>query len=132
MTKRREVTPTDGELAILAVLWKTGPATVRQVNEVLNRERRTGYTTTLKLMQIMTRKGLLDRNDSERTHVYKAAFAAADTERHMVSELLEKVFGGSAKALVMSALTAKKVPPDELARVRKLLDEIEGEHKDER
>jgi predicted transcriptional regulator len=118
--------PTDAELAILRVLWGRGPSTVRQVQEVLSQERETGYTTALKLMQIMTEKGLVERDESERTHVYRARFTQEQTQQRLVSNLLEKAFGGSATQLVMRALEAKPASADELAQIRRLLDELEG------
>jgi BlaI family transcriptional regulator, penicillinase repressor len=118
--------PTDAELAILRVLWSRGPSTVRQVHEALSRERETGYTTVLKLMQIMTEKGLVERDESERTHVYQARFTQEATQQRLVSDLLEKAFGGSASQLVMQALAAKPASADELAEIRRLLDELEG------
>ena len=118
--------PTDAELAILRVLWSRGPSTVRQVHEALSRDRETGYTTVLKLMQIMTEKGLVERDESERTHVYQARFTQEQTQERLVSDLLEKAFGGSASQLVMRALAAKPASADELAQIRRLLDELEG------
>ena len=118
--------PTDAELAILRVLWSRGPSTVRQVHEALSRERETGYTTVLKFMQIMTEKGLVERDESERTHVYQARFTQEQTQERLVSDLLEKAFGGSASQLVMRALAAKPASADELAQIRRLLDELEG------
>ena len=118
--------PTDAELAILRVLWSRGPSTVRQVHEALSRERETGYTTVLKLMQIMTEKGLVERDESERTHVYQARFTQEATQQRLVSDLLDKAFGGSASQLVMRALAAKPASADELAQIRRLLDELEG------
>ena len=126
MTKRSRPIPTDRELEILRVLWDAGPSTVRQVNDILGRRRPTGYTTALKLMQIMFEKGLLDRDESERTHVYRATVARANTERRLVSQLLDAAFAGSAEALVMRALSARKVSAEELAKIRRLLDHIEG------
>jgi len=118
--------PTDAELAILRVLWSRGPSTVRQVHEALSRERETGYTTVLKLMQIMTEKGLVERDESERTHVYQARFTQEATQQRLVSDLFDKAFGGSASQLVMRALAAKPASADELAQIRRLLDELEG------
>jgi len=118
--------PTDAELAILRVIWSRGPSTVRQVHEALSRDRETGYTTVLKLMQIMTEKGLVERDESERTHVYQARFTQEQTQERLVSDLLEKAFGGSASQLVMRALAAKPASADELAQIRRLLDELEG------
>ena len=118
--------PTDAELAILRVLWSRGPSTVRQVHEALSRDRETGYTTILKLMQIMTEKGLVERDESERTHVYQARLTQEQTQQQLVDNLLEKAFGGSAAQLVMRALAAKEASADELAQIRQLLDELEG------
>jgi predicted transcriptional regulator len=118
--------PTDAELAILRVLWSRGPSTVRQVHEALSQNRETGYTTVLKLMQIMTEKGLVERDESERTHVYQARFTQEATQQRLVSDLLDKAFGGSASQLVMQALAAKPASADELAQIRRLLDELEG------
>ena len=118
--------PTDAELAILRVLWQRGPSTVRQVHEVLSQEREIGYTTILKLMQIMTEKELLERDESERTHIYHARLTQEQTQEQLVGDLLEKAFGGSASQLVMRALAAKPASADELERIRQLLDELEG------
>jgi len=95
--KPAEKKPTEGELAILQVLWRLGPSTVRQVNDELNRDKTTGYTTTLKLLQIMSEKGLVQRDESERTHVYRARVSQEKTQRNLVSDLLQRAFGGSAQ-----------------------------------
>ena len=118
--------PTDAELAILRVLWGRGPSTVREVHEALSARRATGYTTALKLMQIMAEKGLLLRDEARRTHVYHPRVSAETVERGLVRDLLDRAFEGAADRLVMRALGAKKVTRDEAARIRKLLDEIEG------
>jgi predicted transcriptional regulator len=123
MSKRKLPRPTEGELSILKVFWKRGPSTVREVQDALGQE--TGYTTALKLMQIMAEKGLLLRNESERTHVYSAAVPESATQRQLVRHLLERAFEGSASKLVMQALAAKRASPDELAEIRRLLDDIE-------
>ena len=117
--------PTDAELRILRVLWQRGPSTVREVHEVLGAERPTAYTTTLKLLQIMHEKGLATRDDSARTHVYVAAVAESDTQRQATAELRDKVFGGSAAALVHHALTMEPASREELRKIRKLLDSLE-------
>jgi BlaI family penicillinase repressor len=127
MAKRRYPRPTDRELTILRILWDNGPSTVREVNEAMNQDQDTGYTTTLKLMQIMTDKGLLRRNDSQFKHIYKPALTEEKAQKQLVGDLLEKAFSGSAEKLVMRALSAKKVPAKELAKIRKMLDEIEGD-----
>lgn len=126
MGKRDLPRPTDAELAILRVLWQRGASTVRQVQEELNRYRETGYTTALKLMQIMTEKGLVVRDESQRTHVYEARVAEEQTQKQLVRDLLDRAFGGSARKLVMQALSVKKASAEELAQIRQLLDELDG------
>ena len=126
MKKSKSSKPTDAELAILRVLWQRGPSTVREVWEELNPQQGTGYTTVLKIMQIMFEKGLLARNETERSHVYRAARSQEQTQREVLGHLLDRVFSGSAPKLVMQALAAKKATRAELAEIRKLLDEIEG------
>ncbi len=116
--------PTESELEILVVLWNRGPSTVRQVCETLTRE--AGYTTVLKLMQIMFEKGLVRRDDSQRTHVYRAAVSCEQTQRTLVGHLVDRVFGGSAQAMVMRALSITKSSPAELKEIRALLDQMEG------
>jgi BlaI family transcriptional regulator, penicillinase repressor len=111
--------PTDAELGILRVLWARGPSTVRQVAEEMGREG--GYTTVLKLLQIMTEKRLVRRDESARTHVYEAAFTQDQTERQLVSDLLDRVFDGSAAKLVLHALAARKSTPEELDAIKKLI-----------
>ena len=111
--------PTDAELAILRVLWARGPSTVRQVAEDMGREG--GYTTVLKLLQIMTEKRLVRRDESLRTHVYEAAFSQDQTERQLVTDLLDRVFDGSAAKLVLQALAATKAGPEELDEIKKLI-----------
>ena len=111
--------PTDAELAILRVLWARGPSTVRQVAEDMGREG--GYTTVLKLLQIMTEKRLVRRDESARTHVYEAAFSQDHTERQLVTDLLDRVFDGSAAKLVLQALAATKAGPEELDEIKKLI-----------
>lgn len=127
MARHKRPRPTDREVAILRILWDRGPSTVRQVNEAMNQDRDTGYTTTLKLMQIMTEKGLLIRDESQWKHVYRPAATEERTQKQLVRDLLERAFSGSAEKLVMRALSAKKVSPDQLARIRRMLDEFEGE-----
>ncbi len=118
--------PTDGELEILRVLWERGPGTVREVQEGLGGSRETGYTTVLKLLQIMTEKGLVRRDESERAHVYAARVPREQTEKQLVGDLLDRAFAGSAATLVMRALSSKKASSEELARIRQFLDELEG------
>ena len=114
--------PTDGELSILRVLWGRGPSTVRQVHEILSRDRPGAYTTTLKLLQIMTEKGLVRRDDSDRSHVYQARMTEGQTQRQLVRDLLDRAFGGSATKLVVQALAARRSTPEELGEIRRLLE----------
>ncbi len=127
MARRKSSRPTDRELTILRILWDKGPSTVREVNEAMNEDENTGYTTTLKLMQIMMEKGLVLRNDSQFKHVYRPALTEEKAQKQLVGDLLDRAFSGSAEKLVMRALSAKKVSAKELARIRKTLDEFEGE-----
>ena len=108
------------------MLWQRGPSTVREVHEDVERERATGYTTVLKLLQIMAEKGLVTRDETARAHVYAARVPADDTQRQLVRDLLDRAFGGSALKLVMHALSARKASPAEIARIRRMLDEMEG------
>jgi len=137
MARKKHAGPTDRELAILGVLWDRGPSTVREVHEALDQDAQTGYTTTLKLMQIMVEKGLLVREDdtrdpksvpaaNRRGHVYRPALSEERTQKQLVQDLLDRVFAGSAEKLVLRALSARKVSPKELKRIREMLDEMEG------
>ena len=122
MKRRRK--PTDSEVAILRVLWARGPSTVREVAEAMGRAG--AYTTVLKLLQIMTDKGLVRRDESARTHVYKASASEEQTKRQLVADLLDKVFEGSAAKLVLQALSTGKASPEEIDEIRKLLDTHRG------
>ena len=117
--------PTDAELEILKVLWRRGPSTVREVFETLGETKVTGYTTALKLMQIMAEKGLVVRDESERAHRYEAAAPEDETQRRLVGDLLRKAFDGSAKKLVLQALSTERATSSELDEIRRLLDELE-------
>ncbi|RYG28215.1 BlaI/MecI/CopY family transcriptional regulator [bacterium] len=119
--------PTNAELGILRVLWDRGPSTVRETHETLARKRDIGYTTVLKLMQIMTDKGLLRRKEQGRAHVYQPAGNEATAKRDLVGDLMDRAFGGSARELVMHALEAKPASTEELAAIRRMLDEMEAE-----
>lgn len=119
--------PTDAELEILTVLWSIGPATVREVYEVVRRRRRAQYSTVLKFMQIMAEKGLVRRDESERAHVYEPAKPREWTQRQLAGDLLQRAFSGSAKALMIGALSARKASKEELAELRKLLDDFSGD-----
>jgi len=122
MAKPNPPRPTDAELEILRVLWQRGPSTVREVHEILNRNRPNVYTTVLKLMQIMQHKGLLRRDESERAHVYQPSFSQEETQRGLVGDLIDRAFGGSTTHLVMRALSTKRASAEELAQIRELLD----------
>lgn len=123
--------PTESELQILRVLWRLGSGTVRDVYNELNAQRETGYTTVLKLMQIMTKKGLVLRDERERTHIYRTKVTADVTQKRMVKDLLDRVFDGSAAQLVQQALSAKRVTAGELAEIKRLLAEhTEGKESD--
>ena len=129
MVDRQPPRPTDAELAILTVLWERGPSTVRDVHDELNRHTATGYTTVLKLLQIMTEKGLVVRDETQRAHIYEARYSEQKTQRQLLSDLVDRAFGGSAAKLVMQALSGRKANPDELTLIRNLLDRLEGETK---
>ena len=114
--------PTDAELAILRILWDRGPSTVRQVHDVLALERQAAYTTALKLLQIMTEKGLVERDERDRTHIYRARLSEETTQRQLVRDLLDRAFGGSSSKLVMQALATKRASAEELRDIRKAID----------
>ena len=117
--------PTDSELEILTVLWSRGPSTERAVHETISRNRAAQYTTILKLLQIMAEKGLVRRDEKQRAHVYEASQPRELTQRQIAGHLLQRAFGGSAKSLLMGALSARKASRKELAELRKFLDEYE-------
>ena len=124
MPKPKLPEPTDGELEILLVLWETGPATVREVYDRLSPRRAIVYTTVLKLMQIMAEKGLVERDESQRAHVYRARLTQDEARHRLVGDLLDRLFQGSAKKLVMQALSSRKATREELAEIRRMLDEM--------
>lgn len=126
MTKKSE-RPTESEVEILSVLWTNGPSTVREVHDQLKKSRSIGYTTVLKLMQIMFEKNLLLRDDSQRSHVYRPRQKAEKTQKTLVKHMLSRVFSGSVENLVVQALSAKKATPEELAQIRRMLDEMEDQ-----
>jgi predicted transcriptional regulator len=119
--------PTDAELAILRILWDRGPSTVRQVHEILGRERQAAYTTALKLLQIMTEKGLVERDERDRTHIYRPRLSEETTQRQLVRDLLDRAFGGSSSKLVMQALATKRASAEELRDIRKAIDGARNE-----
>ncbi len=125
MAKSNQPRPTDAELEILCVLWQRGPATVRDVFAAVSKTKPIGYTTVLKLMQIMADKGLVERDEEQRAHVYSARLPQEQTQQQMVRDLLRRAFDDSASQLVMQALASKKASPEELAEIRQLLDAYE-------
>ena len=124
-TKATTPRPTDAELAILRVLWDRGPSTVRQVHAALSASQKSGYTTILKLLQIMTDKGLVVRDESERAHVYGAHLSEQRTQRQLLGDLVDRAFGGSSAKLVLQALSGRRATNEELRDIRALLDELE-------
>lgn len=122
--------PTEAELEILRVLWERGPQTVREVHETLSASasKDTGYTTTLKLLQKMTEKNLVRRDESRRSHVYEPMVRAEHTQKQLVRDLLHRAYGGSPGRLVMQALSEERASPDELAEIRRLIDDLESKN----
>jgi BlaI family transcriptional regulator, penicillinase repressor len=119
--------PTESELEILQILWSKGLATVREVHEDLASTKDVGYTTTLKLMQIMHEKGLVKRDDSMRTHIYQAAVNKEKTQKHLLGKMIDNLFGGSPTQLVIQALGEHKTSPEELQKIQALLDELKNQ-----
>lgn len=129
MPEIKDPRPTDAELQLLKILWERGPSTVREVHEALNQTKPTMYTTVLKTLQIMAEKGLVRRDEHQRAHVYRAAIERESTQRKIVSDLMERLFDGSAKQLVLHAISTQAASANELAEIRKLLDEVEANRK---
>ncbi|MGZ7030662.1 MAG: BlaI/MecI/CopY family transcriptional regulator [Thermoanaerobaculia bacterium] len=129
MADKQTPRPTDAELAILNVLWDRGPSTVRDVHDVLSHTQATGYTTVLKLLQIMTEKGLVVRDEAQRAHIYEARYSEQRTQRQLLADLVDRAFGGSPAKLVVQALSGRKASSDELNAIRELLASLEGESK---
>ena len=127
MTDRQPPRPTDAELAILRVLWQRGPSTVRDVHEELNQQSPTGYTTVLKLLQIMTDKGLVVRDEAQRAHIYESRYGEQKTQRQLLGDLADRAFGGSSAKLVLQALSGRKSTTEELNEIRELLQQLEGD-----
>jgi BlaI family penicillinase repressor len=125
MKRRRMPKPTEAELSILRVLWDRGQATVREVHDALQGDRAVGYTTVLKLLQIMAEKDLVVRDERQRSHVYRSAIGESATQTQLIGDLLDRAFAGSAKKLVMHALAAKPASAAELREIRKIIDEME-------
>jgi len=126
MKMSKKFKPTESELEILSILWKNGPSTVRMVNEEMNRIKSVGYTTTLKLMQIMNEKGMVGRDTEGRTHTYFAISRQEDAQKSMLDRLLETAFGGSASKLVLQALGNHKTSEEELNEIKALIERLEG------
>lgn len=126
MVEHHPPRPTDAELAILRVLWSRGASTVRDVYDQLNRNAPTGYTTVLKLLQIMTEKGLVVRDETQRAHIYEARHSEQKTQRQLLLDLADRAFGGSAAKLVLQALSGRKTSAEELSAIRDLLNRLEG------
>jgi len=129
MADKQTPRPTDAELAILNVLWERGPSTVRDVHDALSQFQATGYTTVLKLLQIMTEKGLVVRDEAQRAHIYESRYSEQRTQRQLLADLVDRAFGGSPAKLVVQALSGRKASSDELNAIRELLDRMEGESK---
>jgi BlaI family transcriptional regulator, penicillinase repressor len=127
MKRKRPPNPTEVELTILRVLWSQGPSTVREVHNTLVEDRPTGYSTTLKMLQVMHEKGLVLRDESTRPQVYRAALSQAATQKRLVDDLVQKAFGGAAGKLLVQALSSKRVSPEELAEIKQLIQELEKE-----
>ena len=127
MSRATAPKPTDAELAILRILWDRGPSTVRQVHDILANDRQAAYTTALKLLQIMTEKGLVERDERDRTHIYRARLSEEVTQRQLLRDLLERAFGGSSGKLVMQALATKRASAEELRDIRKAIDGARNE-----
>ena len=127
MSAIKQIKPTESELEILQVLWQKGLASVRDVHEELSKTKEAGYTTTLKLMQIMNEKGLVKRDDSIKTHIYQPAVSKEKTQKHMLGKMINTLFGGSATELVIQALGNHKATADELEEIQKLLTEMKSQ-----
>ncbi len=121
--------PTVGELEILQILWKEGPSSVRDVNDILNLNKKVGYTTTLKIMQIMNEKGLTDRDTTSRTHIYQAAIKESATKNGLLSKFIDATFQGSAAQLILEALGNNNTTLEELEEIKALIEKIENENK---
>lgn len=127
MNNLKQNKPTESEMEILQVLWEQGPSTVREVHEILSKTKEAGYTTTLKLMQIMNEKGLLNRNDDSKSHIYTPAVKKESVQKQVVSKMINGLFKGSSAKLVMHALGNHRASKEEISEIKKYLDEIENE-----
>jgi predicted transcriptional regulator len=124
---KKAVHPTKAELAILRVLWTEGPLSVRDVQAILDRSKPTGYTTVLKTMQIMADKGLVDRDDTVRPQIYRARYSEDRTQKQLLTDIIQRVYGGSVKALVLHAIGTQKPSAEDLEKITKLLDRFGGD-----
>lgn len=127
MSTIKYIKPTESELEILQVLWDKGLASVREVHEELSKSKEAGYTTTLKLMQIMHEKGLVKRDDSVKTHIYQPAVSKEKTQKHLLGKMINTLFGGSTTQLVMQALGNHKASADELEEIQKMIDNLKNQ-----
>lgn len=130
MTFKKKNSPTESELEILQILWQHGPSSVRFVNNILNEKREVGYTTTLKIMQIMTEKGLVIRDTNQRTHVYDAVAKEKDTQKNLLNSFIEKTYRGSAMKMVLQALGQQDASKEELNSLKKIIDQIEKKNQE--
>jgi BlaI family transcriptional regulator, penicillinase repressor len=126
MSRRRSTTPTEGELEILNVLWQHGPTTVRQIYNILKDLRGTGYSTTLRMVQVMTEKGLILKDDSVRPQTYTAAAPQEQTQLQLVDHLIQSGFGGSAMSLVLRAAAAERITPEDLSQIKRMVEKAKG------
>ena len=126
MKKNKSPKPTEAELEILQILWENGPSTVRFINDKMNVKKNVGYTTTLKIMQIMSEKNLVTRDEENRSHIYTAAYKQDETQKVLLDKFLDSAFGGSASKLVMQALGNRKTSKEEIEEIRNFLDKIDG------
>jgi predicted transcriptional regulator len=126
MPRRRSTTPTEGELEILAVLWEHGPATVRRMYNILKDRRGTGYSTTLRMVQVMTEKGLILKDDSVRPQLYTAAAPREQTQLRLVDHLIQSGFGGSAMSLVLRAAAARRITSEDLSQIKRMVEKAKG------
>jgi len=129
MARKPSPNPTEVELQILSVLWDRGPSTVREVHDALRKERDTGYSTTLKMMQVMIEKGLLFKDDDQRPQVYRPAMSQEQAQTQFVDDLIQRVFGGAADKLILRAVSSRHISRQDLEQIRKLLKKLEGESK---
>ncbi len=122
----KKIKPTESELEILQILWERGTATVREVHEELSKNKNSGYTTTLKLMQIMHEKGIVSRDDSSKTHIYQPALSRKKTQKQFLDKMINGLFGGSSTQLVLQALGNQKATKSELEEIQKYLDDLKN------